>query len=209
MKKKKASLLLLPFLLAGCYIKSIPSDDKETIVTLNAELVFQHIFDAESNPLAITLLESSYFDFPEGFRIIEKYIAGDQINLTMVGDYDYKCKTVYPGDCHIDGNIKGYTITKTRVKEINPGIVTDISMTEYLAERYALKNEYIVLDQSGNYMRLDEYEGGTIYLTEDLGRKERECTCPEGMICEPCPDFKYVAGVYAFNPRPGDSLPVD
>lgn len=199
MNQKKLILGLLPIVLGGCYIDSV--SNRETTLKIPAELFF-HWSEEENGELPSEIMwESSNYVFPDDVKIEEQNIvAGDQLVITMQGMFENICTLTGPGNCTLKGKVKNYYLKRTEVRGMDIDLAEDGNLFNFLRENYALRSEYIVLDKTGKSTRIDQYSGSTVYLSEDLDRKERECTCPENALCQPCPDFKYIAGVYAFDP---------
>ena len=205
MKNRKLLLGLLPFLLSGCYIESRKGSSAVEDVTVNidAELVFGCFFDQNETAYARVMWRSSSYHFPEGVKIEEKPVAGDQLWITFEGEpTESICYLTYPGDCYLEGKVKDYGVRQTNVTCLNIDLVEGATVSRYLRSHYSIFTNYVVLDEEGRYVALDEYNGtNTLYLSESISNKEYVCSCPEGAQCGPCPNTPYIVGIYAYNPR--------
>jgi hypothetical protein len=205
MKNRKLLLGLLPFLLSGCYIESRKGSSAVEDVTVNidAELVFNTVIDENAAPYARVMWGSSYYHFPENIQIEEKPVAGDQLWITFEGEpTESICYVTYPGDCYLEGKVKDYGIRQTNVTCLNIDLVEGATVSQYLRSHYTIFTNYVVLDEEGRYVALDEYDGlNTLYLSESISNKEYVCSCPEGAQCGPCPNTPYIVGIYAYDPR--------
>lgn len=217
----KKNLLFLSFvtsiLLIGCNntsstssassdTSSFSSEDSKIIYTASykfkASFVFEHIKDEEDNNLACLLYDHSYYHWNGGvsIHIEENIVAGDILIVNFESDEEIStyCELTYPSSCYINAKAVSYEFIKTNIISINAE--TPIKeMAKDIKESYDLNNPYVVLDEEGHYIDIEEYEGHELYLSIDKSLEDYYCSCPEGAQCEPCPT--YIAGLYAYNPR--------
>ena len=186
--------MLLSNILIGCSL----SPNKEYVLVLNAGFVFDHIQTQEGEKLAKLLLNNSYYVFSSEIKLDKPLVAGDQLSITFDGQYEAICRETYPAQCAVTGTIKNYSIMETQIYGIHVDDTTIVSAIKN--DGFVLDNEYVILDEEGRYTSLNEYNGSDIFLSYNQKKMVEYCTCPKGAKCGPCPI--YVAGLYAYNPRP-------
>ena len=190
MNTRLISLVLLSTLITGC--NQVPND--EHTLVLSAGLIFNFYHNSEDEGLAKILFDNAFYSFDSSVKIETTIVAGDQLSITFNSKYKIVCQTTYPGNCHVKGDIKSYKLIETQIFQITFESANDIRTN------YKLDNDYVVLDEEGRYVSLSEFDGDMLYLSQDLQRTQNNCSCPDGAECEPCPI--YVAGIYAYDPRP-------
>lgn len=189
--KKKLTLLLLPLLLVGC---------NET-ANIEHVLVLDYAFNfSQQENKAELLLNDAHYIFPSEINLDRPVVAGDELSVIFDGDYEITCSPNESGECLIKGNIKSYKLIETYIRAIHVDDTTIKEIADTIRGEYILDNENIILDTEGNYISLDEYDGNELFLSINLKKTNEYCVCPEGMECGPCPS--YVAGLYAYDPRP-------
>ena len=190
-------------LLAGCANPGSSSSvaPTERTLVLNAGFVFDHIAEQDTGEkLAALLFNDSYYSFSEVIKLEKPVVAGDQLVITVESNSEDICTLLYPGRCTIHGKVKSVVHLKTLVNAIHVDDATIGEIATQIKRGYLLDNEYVILDEEGRYCPLDEYDGHDLYISWDKKKKEEKCVCPEGASCGPCPI--YVAGLYAYDPRP-------
>lgn len=201
MKKKQLALLLLPLILSGCGNSTSTPNTEKTFV-LNAGFVFDHKQAASGEKLASLLFDGSYYSFFDELTLEEPLVAGDQLNVTIGNITEDFCLSLYPARCTVNGEIKTYTHIKTEIVGVGVDDGTIGENARTIRESYILDNEKVILDKEGRFVPLEDYDGQRIYLSVNKNKTETSCSCPEGAQCEPCPLF--IAGLYAYNPRPSE-----
>lgn len=196
MKKILVLALLFP-LLVGC--KDIVNKDRTLVLT--AGFIFDHMQN-EGEPVAELLFDQSYYTFSSDIELDKPLVAGDQLIITFDGKYNAVCAEIYPAQCTVKGKIKDYYVQETYIVEITREDDETSDIAQAVKRQYILDNEYVILDEEGRYTSLDEYNGDQLYLSYNRKEAEDNCHCPKGALCGPCP--MYIAGIYAFNPRPAN-----
>ena len=221
MKCFKTLFALLPFAVSSCASTPISTNSatsnasalsssenssasssavEDATLLLNAGFVFNHIQTHEGEKLATLLFDASYYTFSKEITINKPIVAGDQLNVTFNGGYDYFCQEVHPARCKVNGEIKSYFLIETQIIGVHVDDATIGDIADSIKASYLLDNEFVILDKEGRYIALEDYKGQDLYLSENRKKATEFCTCPEGAMCEPCPF--YVAGLYAYDPRP-------
>ncbi len=193
--------MLLPLILSGCGNSTSTPNTEKTFV-LNAGFVFDHKQTASGEKLASLLFDGNYYSFFDELTLEEPLVAGDQLSVTINNITEDVCFSIYPARCTVEGNIKDYSLSKTTIYGVHVDDATIGQTAENIKRGYILDNEYVVLDKGGRYVPLEDYDGQDLFLSVDKNKTESLCTCPEGAQCGPCPI--YIAGLYAYNPRPSE-----
>lgn len=197
MKCRQIIFALLPLVISSCTYSPF---SKDKTLLLDAGFVFEHEQTAEGEQLATLLFNDSYYSFSSELRIDKPIVAGDQLSIVFNGDYEYVCRETYPAQCDVRGEIKSHSLIETKIIGVHVDDASIRSAKDSINGSYILDNEYVILDEKGKYTTLDNYKGNDLYLSENIKKMTELCTCPKGAQCEPCPI--YIAGLYAFNPRP-------
>ncbi|MBQ9266035.1 MAG: hypothetical protein IJ186_03090 [Bacilli bacterium] len=197
MKCKLILIAILSFGLSSCVDTS---NDENKVLLLDAAFVFERDQTDESNGTATLLFNDSYYSFSSELKIDKPIVAGDQLRIVFNGDYDCECQETYPANCRVEGDIINYSLLETHVIGVHVDDTTIGETADDIRRGYLLDNEYVILDEDGRYTTLDKYDGHDLFLSENRRKAIELCTCPEGALCEECPF--YVAGLYAYNPRP-------
>ena len=204
MKNRIVILIALPIFLIGCSNNANKSSStKEHTLVLNYGFVFNHIKTQEGEDLAKLLLNDSYYSFSSEIKIDRPIVAGDQLSITFDGEYEAICREIYPAQCDVTGKIKKYSLIETQILGMQIDAVEGAganAIANDLRNGYILDNEFVILDETGRYTSLDEYNGNTLFLSYNLQKMNDNCSCPEGAMCGPCP--VYISALYAYNPRP-------
>ena len=203
MKRKSIALAFFSLLLFGCgnpqeTVEEIP----ETKLTLSAGFVFNYRLDPEGGFLAELLFDGDSVSLPERIDTDGPLVAGDQVVITFEGDYEIFCVDVYPGQCRVNGKVKRQDFVKTEILGIQVADATIGDIADDIKSDYHLDNTYVILDEEGKFTPLENYEGHELYLSVNRRSTEYHCTCQDGAECEPC--LTYIAGLYAYNPRPNE-----
>ena len=194
MKHKNLFLALIPLLLVGC------STNKEKTLELNAGFIFDFAQNQEGEYLASLYFNESEYYFSSDIELDKPLVAGDQLSITFNGDYSVTCAETYPTSCEVKGDIKSYSLIETKIYGVHVDDAAIGEIANQFKSNYILDNEYVVLDEEGRFISLDDYDGQDLYLSCNKRKMDENCSCPDGAECEICPI--YVAGLYAYNPRP-------
>lgn len=168
------------------------SDTKNVSFSIN--FIFEHVYSPDKgNYLAMQLFNNNYLS--SGFEEVEvpnDLIAGDILNIEYTGEI-FALES-FPGHLILDGDIISYNFEKTDIF----GIHSDDSYisVDSLKNKYILDNDYVILNESMEYISLDEFEGYDLYLSVN---KSKLAKCPDGAWCEPT--MYNIAGIYAYYPR--------
>ena len=198
---------LIPLLLSGCYLRSRGDSYLGESNTLVLNAGFSYIYDwDDGNAFAAELLfDGGYYHFDEELKFDEPIVAGDQLAITFKNIENHVCVETFPANCTVKGAIESYSLRKSDIIEVKKDGQPINSFLDELRRTYNFgDNENVILDEKMNCTPLHKYEGDVLYLSYDIKRREDNCTCPAGAICDPC-NPNYIAGLYAYNPRP-DSL---
>ncbi len=197
MKYRGPALTLFSLLLIGC---NVSISNVDNFLSLNAVLLFEKKETQDAEDMAVIRYSSANYPSPSYLKIDEKIVAGDQIKVIFEGEFNHVCDDSLKSNCLYEGRIKSYSITETQIMGIHVDDATIGDISNQIRTSYLLDNEYVILDEVGHYISLDDYDGYDLYLSENKTMMEENCHCPEGMVCGVCP--VYVAGLYAYNPRP-------
>ena len=203
MKSLRKFSILCALLLTSCIspkiINSSDSSNNETTLTLSMNFVFD-VKVEDDHYLADLTYQGEYYIFPSKIELDAPRVAGDQLKVIFDGEYSYICQYTYPSLCHVEGTIKEYHHIQTQILEIHVDDGTISSIANEIESGYILDTKNVVLDEVGHFVPLNEYDGQDLFLSHNLRKMDKYCSCPDGAECEPCPT--YIAGLYAFNPRP-------
>lgn len=158
-----------------------------------ANFIFDYIYNQDRQEYVADLLfDSNYLsdDFNQ-IEIQSNLVAGDELKIKHTGDFIIA--ESYPGILYLDGELISYSFVLTDIIGIH---VDDSYITKDVLSAYVLNNENVILNDDGEFISLDEYQGHDIFLSVD---KSKEETCPDGAWCTP--QLRYIAGLYAYKPR--------
>ncbi|MBP5091797.1 MAG: hypothetical protein J6328_04490 [Bacilli bacterium] len=203
MKSKSIILSMLPLLLSSCSISMLPkASGGESSVKGDAVTITEVRFNYKlrmSEAIAVLSLDGEpFYTSLSNLGINKLVVAGDEVKITYYGQPIVGCHDA----CFIEAKVKSYEIIETTVFAITLGEHEGRGNFEEAINGRGLmiQDKYVITDENGSYVPLDEYEGDAIYASVSPSASEDNCTCPAGAECEPCPLF--TAGLYAYNPRP-------
>lgn len=158
-----------------------------------ATFIFDHVYDHDMQKnVADLLFNDNYLsdDFNQ-IEIPSNLVAGDELKIKCTGDII--ATESYPGTLYLSGELISYSFIFTEIIGIH---VDDSYITKDALSYYILNNENVILNENGEFISLDRYQGQDIFLTIDKSKDEN---CLDGAWCSP--QVRYIAGLYAYNPR--------
>lgn len=130
----------------------------------------------------------------ENVTIPDDIVAGDIINIEYTGKI--LTELSYPGSTSLyNGEVKSYSFTYANVIHLE-GEELALQMPN-IKLIYDFSDSYVILDRSGKYVSLDEYEGDELYLVTDQEKYEKIKEQIEDDVSGKYP----VACMLAYNPR--------
>ncbi len=185
-KRIKIILLIFTFinsmlLLNSCIINKTNDIDKNNEKIKTTYFYSNYIYDDIIKSYGM-LFNSNYLGNSLNAIIIPNdMIVGDILKIDYIGELI--ATESYPGTLHIAGELIGYEVIKSEIKEIKNNDI------EKLKEQYLIYNEYVIINSTLDFVSLSNYDGEVIYYTTyDLLNNE---------------DYEknIVTCMYAYNPR--------
>lgn len=195
---KRKLLLIIPFIfpLVGC---SAVVDGLGLSKT--AYFMYQTTMVTPEGPAQFT------FDgglFTSGFDNISyvktPLIAGDCIEIDYTGEI--VVAESYPSQYSLKGNLFSSKWHLTTIEEWNKEIYLEGGFTsyyDYINRRGSMimNSNWVILDEDMNCCRIEEYDGDTLYVTQDMKYVEKH-RCPPNANCNVQPFV--IGGFYAYRP---------
>ena len=156
---------------------------------------FTYKYDKDSNGemIASLLVDGAYLS--EGFEdviIPDDVVAGDVIKIKVTGGEIVTTEGEVSQTCLHGGEVISYYIDYAGFSSI-----TDNSIPEAMKERYNLVRGNVILDRSGRYAELNEYEGNKLYFVS------KKNDTPTNSYQE-----ELILSMFAYDPRnPLDGVP--
>lgn len=203
---------LFPFVAIFALLSCQSGEIHKTTVYVNFDYG-NHIFitDPETGneiPVAAPLLQSNYYNFGKEDRKkipaieFDYLIPGDRFYFEHSGSGDIICTESYPGNCYFeDGLLKSAKYIYTDVVEIDEeSIIRNESGGIEDLYNFCAYDRYVIISSDLQFVRLDEYEGTTLFGSKDLSR-----VIPRGEKARTAPQPLHLGSLFAFNPRPSDN----
>lgn len=117
-------------------------------------------------------------------------VAGDVFHFQYTGRIVDPIYSM-PGKLDVIGNLEKYYYIETTIEEFT---FSDVSEVDGI---YEITNRYVVTNNSGSYVSLDDFSGNKLYLSFDYKCMYMDIN---GNINHE-PSRKIISGIYSFNPR--------
>ena len=117
-------------------------------------------------------------------------VAGDVLHFQYTGRIIDPIYSI-PGKLDIVGNLEKYNYIQTAVQEFAFSSVSELD------EVFKINDRYVITNNSGQYISLDDYSGNKLFLSIDYKSMYMD---ESGSISHES-ERKIISGIYSFNPR--------
>lgn len=146
-----------------------PEADKTDLPTISFSFTYDYGFhkqDENGEPIASLLVDGGYLRGGfEGIEIPDDIVAGDVITIKYTGG-EIITQETYPSHTYLyDGEVISYSFDYADV--IYYDNMSLKQQKNNLNQIYDFEDSYVILNKTGKFVSLDEYEGEELYLVTD------------------------------------------
>lgn len=117
-------------------------------------------------------------------------VAGDVLNFQYTGRIMDPIFSI-PGELDVAGNLEKYKYIQTVIQEFTFSSVSELDGA------FEINDRYVITNNSGQYISLDNFSGNKLYLSFDY----KNMYMDESGDISHDPETKIISGIYSFNPR--------
>lgn len=117
-------------------------------------------------------------------------VAGDVLHFQYTGRIMDPIYSI-PGELDIAGYLEKYNYIQTAIQEFTFSSVSELDGA------FKINDRYVITNNSGQYISLDDFSGNKLYLSFDY----KSMYMDESGDISHEPERKIISGIYSFNPR--------